>query len=310
MSAVERPLLAIVGQTAVGKSALALRLARRFEGEVVSADSRQVYRYMDLGTAKPSPEERSSVPHHLIDIIDPDDDYSLSLFLRHATEAIEDVHSRARLPILTGGTGQYVWGLLEGWQVPECPPDAALRESLQKRARLHGPAALHQELAGLDPEAARRIDARNLRRVIRALEVRHSSPDHRGDKPRRIAPPYQAKLVGLTLNRVALYQRIDSRVHKLIESGWTDEVRTLLERGYGPELPSMSSLGYGELIQHLKNDVSLNAAVERIKTRTHKLARHQHAWFRLTDPRIHWFDVSNGLGPVEAEVAGWLDLGG
>jgi tRNA dimethylallyltransferase len=302
---VQNRLLAIVGPTSVGKSALALKLAKELLGEIVSADSRQVYRFMDIGTAKPSLEDRSAVPHHLIDVVNPDEDYSLALFLRHAAEAIQNAKNRSMVPILVGGTGQYVWGLLEGWQAPEVPPDHQLRRRLEERARTAGAASLYEELARLDPEAARHVDARNPRRVIRALEVYHGSPDHRSRSRRKAPPPYQTKIIGLSLERTALYQRIDHRVDMMIESGWIEEVRALLDRGYSPELPSLSSLGYGELVQHLDHEMSLDEAVQRIKYRTHRFARQQQAWFRTTDRRIRWFDASS-LDQAEAEVARWL----
>ena len=324
-------LLAIVGPTAAGKSALAIRLAQRLGGEIVSADSRQVYRYMDIGTGKPSAEDRRTVPHHLINVVDPDEEYSLALFLRQAWEAIQSIQARSKLPILVGGAGQYIWGLLEGWQVPGVPPDPGLRSRLEERARAEGAAALHKELAALNPNAAGRIDARNLRRVIRALEVHYASADagasgskkSRGassvsavesslqgryaDPPGRTPPGHQTLVLGLTLERSALYRRIDDRVDGMIESGWVGEVRLLLERGYGPELPSLSSLGYKELAQHLEGKLSLDEAASQIKHRTHRFARQQHAWFRPTDERISWSDAGEGLDRAEAELTRWLD---
>ena len=299
-------LLAIVGPTGVGKSALALSLATRFGGEIVSADSRQVYRYMDIGTAKPSSKDRAAVPHHLIDIVDPDQDFSLVMFLRQASEA---VHSGLRQPgttILVGGTGQWVWALLEGWQVPLVTPDADLRRDLEARAANDGYAALHAELARLDPEAATRIDPRNVRRVVRALEVSLSGAGSAPGQPRKRAPGYQTKVVGLTLDRARLYQRIDRRVEVMIESGWLEEVRALLERGYGSELPSMSGLGYGDLVRHIRGELTLEQAVECIKSRTHRFARHQYAWFRPDDKRIAWYDAGTELGRAETCAARWL----
>ena len=302
----ENRLLAIVGPTAVGKSGLALRLASRHEGEVVGADSRQVYRHMDIGTAKPSVEDRLAAPHHLIDVVDPDDDYSLAHFLKQAGDAIRGIQERSNLPILVGGTGQYVWGLLEGWQVPEVPPDSELRNRLQSRARTEGAAALHQELSGLDPASASRIDASNVRRVIRALERAYASPEPGSVSPAKLPPLYQTKVVGLTLRRSTLYQRVDERVDEMIEAGWVGEVRALLDKGYGPQLPSLSGVGYRELVQHLDGDATLEATVERIKRSNHRLARHQYSWFRPTDRRIEWFDVSAGLHDAEAAVERWL----
>ena len=302
----EDHLLAIVGPTAAGKSALALQLARKLDGEIVSADSRQVYRYLNVGTSKPTAQERSDVPHHLVDIIDPDQDFSLSLFLSRARDAIEDIQCHGKLPILVGGTGQYVWGLLEGWRPPEVPPDPDLRRELEERAKAKGTAALYVELTSLDPEAAARTDGRNLRRVIRALEVFHSSDRTDLGPPGRIPLAYDVKVLGLTLSRPDLYQKIDTRVDNMIGCGWVGEVRGLLERGYSPELPSLSSLGYLELIGHLKDEISLDGAIERIKYRTHRLARSQYAWFRTTDQRIHWSDAIAGFDTAEAAVEQWL----
>jgi tRNA dimethylallyltransferase len=303
---VKKPLLAIVGPTAVGKSALALRIAQRFEGEIVSADSRQVYRYMDIGTATPSAEDRSLVAHHLIDVVDPDGPYGLAQFLSQARAAVRDIHADGKLPILVGGTGQYVWALLEGWQVPEVRPDLGLRGRLEERAGSGGAEALHRELAELDPDAARRIDARNVRRVVRALEVRLSGVDGSSGVPRKRPPPYKTLVLGLTLEREALYRRADDRVDGMIEAGWPDETRRLLGMGYGPELPSMSGLGYGELVEHVAGSLALDEAVQRTKYRTHRLVRQQYAWFRHQDERISWFDAAAGGDAPCAAVREWL----
>lgn len=280
--------VAVVGPTAVGKSDLAMRLARQTGGEIVSADSRQVYRHMDLGTAKPSRADRDEVSHHLVDFVDPDEDYSLALFLKQARAAIDDVVERQRLPIVVGGTGQYVWGLLEGWQVPEVPPNEELRRDLEHRAEADGVQSLYDELVRLDPEAAARVDGRNPRRVIRALEVYHSAGESPTSATKR-PPPFDALIVGLTLERRELYKRIDERVGAMVEAGWLDEVRGLLDRGYALDLPSMSSVGYQELSLHLAGETTLEEAVERIKGRTHRFARQQYNWFQLDDERIHWF---------------------
>ena len=295
-------ILAIVGPTATGKSALAVRLATQLDGEIVSADSRQVYRHMDVGTAKPSAAQRAAVPHHLIDVVDPDEEYSLALFLRQARVAIGDIRSRSRLPILVGGTGQYVWGLLEGWQVPPVQPDPEFRRALEARAVVEGAAALHQELAGLDPVAASRIDPMNPRRVIRALEVYHGSPTP-NSRPSRVSPDFRPLVLGLTRERSALYERIDERVDRMIEAGWVGEVEGLLGSGYPLELPSMSSLGYREIGQHLGGEMGLDEAALKIKQRTRRFARQQYAWFKLEDERIRWFQGSPaGFDAAEAYV--------
>ena len=291
-------LLVIVGPTGVGKSALAMRLARDFDGEIIGADSRQVYRYMSIGTAKPSDADRSEIPHHLVDIIEPDERYSLALFLRDAVPIIHNAQkARGRLLIVVGGTGQYIWGLLEGWQVPEVNPNAKLRESLESRVNEEGVGALHEELRCVDPEAAERVDERNPRRVVRALEVALSGKaDARSGeggeiRPRKIPPDYDAMVVGLTMERAALYARIDARVDAQMAAGWLDEVRGLRDLGYGLQDAALSGLGYGELMRHLDGEVGLEEAVQRIKYRTHRYARQQYNWFRLSDERIKWFDT-------------------
>lgn len=302
----KKPLLAIVGPTAVGKSALAIRLAAHLGGEIVSADSRQVYRHMNIGTAKPSLQDRATVPHHLIDVVDPDEPYSLALFLEQATAAVSEIHTRGRLPILVGGTGQYVWALLEGWQVPRVEPDQRLRQRLEERARFGGAEALHVELAGLDLEAARRIDARNVRRVVRALEVRLSAP--LGGPPSRTRVPIasEALIIGLTIDREALYRQIDDRVNGMIGTGWIEEVRGLISMGYRAGLPSMSGVGYRELTQHIEDRLQFAEAVQRTKYRTHRLARQQYGWFRLNDDRILWFDGDDGFDAPEKAALDWF----
>lgn len=283
--------VAVVGPTATGKSDIAVQIALRHDGEIVGADSRQVYRGMDIGTAKPSPEQRAAVRHHMVDIVEPDEPYSIALYLRQARSAVADILGRGKLPVVAGGSGQYVWGLLEGWQIPEAPPSPELRAKLEARAATEGGEALHRELAESDPEAAGRIDPRNIRRVIRALELRLTSPG--AVSPiRKVPPPFDPVLIGLNLPRAELYQRIDARVEAMMEAGWLAEVRALVDRGFALELPSMSSLGYGELGRCLEGQIELDEAVRTIKTRTHRFARQQHAWFRADDERIAWFDAS------------------
>ena len=308
-------LLVIVGPTGVGKSALAMRLAWDFDGEIIGADSRQVYRRMSIGTAKPSDADRTEIPHHLVDIIEPDERYSLALFLRDARQIIHNAKKlRGMLPMVVGGTGQYVWGLLEGWQVPQVNPNAKLRKELESRVEAEGVGALYEELRRVDADAAERVDGRNPRRVVRALEVALSGGmDAPGggdvERPRKVPPDYDAMVVGLTMERAALYARIDARVDAQIAAGWLDEVRGLRERGYGFEHAAMSGLGYGELMRHLDGDMSLEDAVQRIKYRTHRYARQQHNWFRLGDERIRWLDAPVAdaeYARLVGEVREWL----
>ncbi|MBI2855743.1 MAG: tRNA (adenosine(37)-N6)-dimethylallyltransferase MiaA [Chloroflexi bacterium] len=287
------PLIAIVGPTAVGKSALALELAQRVGGEIVNGDSLLVYRHMDIGTAKPPPGEQALVPHHLVDIIEPDEPYSLALYLAQARVAIEDIHRRGKLPVLVGGTGQYIWGLLEGFSAPQVPPNPLLRARLETQAREEGHDVLWQRLQEVDPAAASRIDPRNVRRVVRALEVYIETGIPFSQAQRRELPACRSLVIGLTLERQRLYQRIDQRVYAMVEQGWPQEVSRLLDMGYPPELPSMSSLGYREMAAYVQGQLPPEEAVAHIKATTHRFARHQYAWFRLKDPRIHWLDADN-----------------
>jgi tRNA dimethylallyltransferase len=303
----EKPLLIIVGPTAVGKTALSLHLAKRLGGEVVSADSRLFYRGMDIGTAKPTTQERSEVSHHLIDIAEPDETVGLAQFKQLAEETISDIHARLRLPILVGGTGQYVRAIVEGWNPPAVPPVPTLRAELEEKARRQGPQALHDQLNELDPDAANLIDARNVRRVIRALEVCLVTGKPFSGQRTRTPPPYSMLTVGLTMDRTALYARADSRVDKMMEHGLAHEVEMLIRAGYGWELPAMSGLGYIQFRQHFDGDATLEDVAEEIKRATHSFIRRQYNWFRLSDPRITWFDVThNNQDDVEELVCQWL----
>lgn len=300
------PLLVIVGPTAVGKSALAVRIARRFGGEIVNADSRQVYRGMEVGTAAPTASERAVAPHHLYGIINPDEGFSLARYLPLATEAIADVHARGRLAVVVGGTGQYVNALAGGWQAPRVAPNAELRERLEAVIAQEGVEAAAQELLEADPEAASRIDLRNPRRVVRALEVVAAmGPGAHGGQS---SPGYRTLMLGLTVSsREELYGRIDARVDAMLAGGWVDEVRGLLEAGYAASLPALSSMGYRELAQHVQGDMALEEAARRIKAAHHRLARQQYTWFKPTDRRISWLEAGDGVGALaEGVVGAWL----
>jgi tRNA dimethylallyltransferase len=282
-------LCVIVGPTAVGKTALAVRLAEAVGGEIVSADSRQVYRGMDVGTAKATPQERAQVPHHLLDILDPDETLSLAQFQELAYAAIDDILARGRVPFLVGGTGQYVIAVVEGWQVPRVPPDGSLREELYRQAEAEGPEALHTRLRELDPIAAGRIDPRNVRRVIRALEVCLTTGQPISQQQQKSPSRYRLLMIGLTLPRSQLYRRIDERAERMIEAGLEDEVRRLIAAGYGFDLPAMSGVGYGQFAAYLAGEVALADVIRDIKRASRRFVRHQDNWFRRDDPRIHWF---------------------
>jgi len=285
--------VAIVGPTGIGKSQLVLKLAQIFGGEIVSADSRQVYRYMDIGTAKPTLEERALVPHHLIDIVNPNEDFTLAQYQQLAYNAIEDVHQRGKTPFLVGGSGLYVWSVLEGWGIPQVPPDPEFRSSLEERAARGGEDELYQELMKVDPAAAQRIDPRNVRRTIRALEVYRSTNIPFSRLQRKETPPFKTLVVGLTADRTELYRRIDSRVERMMEQGLVAEVEMLVKRGYHFGLPSMSGIGYKQAGMYLMGEIILETAVQQIKFETHRIARHQYAWFRLKDERIRWLDIQS-----------------
>ncbi len=283
--------IAIVGPTGVGKSALALKLAQDFHGEIISADSRQVYRYLDIGTAKPTGAEQALAPHHLIDIIDPDQSFSLAQYQELAYKTIDEVSSRGRLPILAGGSGLYVWAVLEGWQIPKVAPDAGLRQRLEDRAAQGESEKLYEELKQLDAEAASCIDPRNVRRVIRALEIKQNPGA--SSKALKTKPTFDELIVGLTTSREALYRRIDERVDSMVSRGLLEEVRSLVNKGYGLELPSMSGIGYRQIGFFLQGKISLDEAIQQVKNESHRLVRQQYNWFGPKDDRIHWFDMDN-----------------
>jgi len=296
--------VAVVGPTGVGKSRLAIRLAQTLNGEIVSADSRQVYRYMDIGTAKPSPEELSLIPHHLINIVNPDEDFNLAQYQQLAYRAIEDIQQRDKLALLVGGSGQYVWSVLEGWGIPQVPPNLEFRHSLEEKAAKFGKDKLYHELMTVDPIAAQRIDRHNVRRVIRALEVHRGTKTPPSQLQYKKAPPFNTLIIGLTADRGELYRRIDLRVDQMIRQGLVGEVEKLMNMGYGLNLPAMSSIGYKQIGMSLKGELTLAAAIAQIKFETHRVARHQYAWFQLKDDRIKWFDIqSKGDSQIATSLA-------
>jgi tRNA dimethylallyltransferase len=294
MKTMRERLVAIVGPTGVGKSRIALRVAQELGAEIVGADSRQVYLGMDIGTAKPGPQERRLVPHHLIDIVEPNGDFSLARYQQLAYETIAAVEGRGKIPFLVGGTGLYVWAVVEGWDIPRVAPDTRFRQHLEARAALGEGDTLFRELAQVDPESAQRIDPRNVRRVIRALEVSRTAAVPFSRLRRKTPPPFETRIIGLTMERAALYRRLDARVDHMIADGLVEEVRRLVEMGYGFELTAMSGIGYGQIGRFLAGNMTLEAAVEQIKTETRHFARRQYNWFRLSDERIAWFNVEDG----------------
>ncbi len=297
-------LAVLVGPTAVGKTEAALELAESLSAEIISADSRYLYRGMDIGTAKPTPAELARVPHHLIDVTTPDQPWSLSQYQAAAQAAIDAIRERGRLPLLVGGTGQYVRALTEGWLLPAGAPQGPVRAELDEALARAGLAPLVARLQALDPASAARIDLRNPRRVIRALEVVLTTGESFAAQRRRQAPPYTSVLLGLTRPRPELYARIDARVDAMLAAGLVAEVEGLVARGYGWDLPAMSALGYRQIGAYLRGECSLDDAVAQIKRDTRQFVRRQANWFKPTDPAIRWF--SAGSASTVAEMADHL----
>jgi tRNA dimethylallyltransferase len=294
----EPPLVLLAGPTGVGKSALALELAERLDGEIISADSRQVYRGMAIGTAQPSPEELARVPHHLVACLAPDQPFSAAQFVDVAEQALATIAGRGRLALLIGGTYHYVQALLDRLELPRVPPRWEYRRQLEGLVATAGSGALYARLEELDPAAAAEISPANPRRLIRALEVIEATGRPFSEVGRRKGQPREALRLALTMPRAELYARIDARVDAMIGAGWLDEIRALLAAGFDPRLPALTSTGYRELIRHLHGEVALDEAIRLVKYSTHAYARRQYAWLRR-DPRIEWLEQ----GPDLVETA-------
>lgn len=299
-----RPPLALVGPTAVGKTDLSLVLAEALGAEIVSVDSMLVYRGMDVGTAKPSDAERARVPHHLIDVAEPSEPFSVARFQSCARGVLDEIHGRGREAFLVGGSGLYFRAIVDDLEFPGTDPDT--RTDLERQVATLGPERLYERLASMDPVAAARIEPGNVRRIVRALEV----PAITGRPFSSFAAAWEryepgaVRAAGLRMSRELLLVRIDARVHDMLDGGWLDEVRALIERGFGGWLTSTQAIGYAELARHLGGDMTLDDAVEATVKRTSNLARRQIAWFRR-DPRIRWFDVDErgamaALGDIRA----------
>jgi tRNA dimethylallyltransferase len=250
---------------------------------------------MDIGTAKPSPSERRLVPHHLFDIINPTDEFSLAQYQQLAYQVIHDIHQRRKLPMLVGGSGQYVWAVLEGWEIPLIPPNPELRANFEKVASDQGIEELYRRLQLVDPAAALKIDKRNIRRVIRALEVSLQAGVPFSELRVKKTPDFNTIIIGLTAERAELYRRIDSRVDDMVRLGLIAETGKLVQMGYDFTLPSLDSIGYRQIGLMLKGQISQDEAIRQIKVDNHRFVRHQYAWFRLKDKRIHWFNIGNDI---------------
>ena len=294
------PLLAIVGPTATGKTDVSVLAAQKLGAEIISADSMLVYRHMDIGTAKPTAGERGGVAHHMIDVVDPDEEYNVAIYSEQVGGICEGILKRNKLPLLVGGTGLYVKAVVDGYSFSEAGTDPGLRLRLQKECESMGREALHHKLGQVDPETAARLHVNDVKRVIRALEVYYlTGQTISAGSGRRCQDRERLIIFGLTMDRGELYARIEKRVDRMIAHGLVDEVRRLLEKGYSEKMTSMQGLGYKEIILYLKGILSLEEAVELLKKRTRNFAKRQLTWFRR-DNRIRWIDVN---GRKTADVA-------
>jgi len=294
-------LVVLCGPTAVGKTNAAIALAPRLNAEIVCADSRTVYRGMDIGTAKPTPVQRARVPHHLLDIAEPDQVVTLATYRDKAVQVITDLRTRRRVPLLTGGSGLYIRAVVDGLTIPQVPPDAALRAQMESDERAH-PGRLRAKLQRVDPQAAARIHPRNIRRLVRALEV-YERTGQAISSLQRTDPIGAAVQVALTMDREALYSRIDARVDEQLAAGLVAEVEQLLAQGYAPTLPAMRGLGYKEIAEYLQGRVGREEAVRRLKRNTRHFSKRQFTWFRR-DSRIRWLDVTTLTSDQVAEEIG------
>lgn len=288
----KQPIVLIIGPTAVGKTALSLSIAQQFNGEIISGDSMQVYRGMDIGTAKATLKERSIVPHHLIDILDPSEPFSVQQFQKLARLEIDQITSRGNMPIVAGGTGLYVEALVYEYQMPNVTEDPVYRQKWWQYAEDNGAVALHQELERVDPSSAKRIHPNDTKRIIRAMEVTEQTGIPFSELTKKGESRYDALWLGLTMPRDQLYERINQRVDLMMEEGLLDEVKRLREAGYHLPLTSIQAIGYKEIYQYLEGELSLEAAIDRIKKGTRNYAKRQLSWFRRM-PNIHWFDVTD-----------------
>ncbi|MGE5223941.1 MAG: tRNA (adenosine(37)-N6)-dimethylallyltransferase MiaA [Omnitrophica WOR_2 bacterium] len=299
-------LIVVVGPTAVGKTEFALELAERFQGEIVSADSRLFYMGMDIGTAKPTQSQLARVPHHLINVTTPDQNWSLAQFQQKARQEISEIQERGHLPFLVGGTGQYIRAVTQEWDIPRVAPDPTLRTALEEWSAKIGAQGLHRRLEVIDPQAASSIDARNVRRTIRALEVILSTGKRFSAQKRQSKSPYHLFILGLTRPRQELYARIDARIEAMLNAGLVNEVQGLLKE-YPSDLPAFSAIGYREIILYLNGKITLEEAARQIKRNTRIFVRRQANWFKNTDPDIHWLDVvPNIVHEAEKMIIKWM----
>jgi tRNA dimethylallyltransferase len=291
----------------VGKTKVSIALSERLAGEIISADSRLLYRAMDIGTAKPTLKERARVPHHLLDVADPDQTWDLAQYVAAARAAIHQISANQRLPILVGGTGQYVRAIVEGWNPSSGEPDMDYRREMEMLAEGEGSAALHARLKAVDPVRAAELDHRNVRRVIRALEIHRQTGKPASEQRGLVSVDYDILQLGLTLERELLYERVDHRIDQMLESGLIEEVSGLLAQGYACSLASMSAIGYAQICAHLSGEISLDHAIAEMRRKTRQLIRYQYNWFKLDDPSIRWLEADQMIeDKALAELKPWL----
>ncbi len=297
------PVIILLGATGVGKTKVSLELAEKINGEILSIDSRLFYRGMNIGTAKPSEEELNRVPHHFINIAEPDEVWNLGRFQKEAKKKIVEIHNRGNLPICVGGTGQYIQAITQGWDIPELKEDFAMRDALNAWGGEIGKEGLYERLKTLDPLAAKQIDARNLRRTVRALEVILRTgklfSEQRSQKPL----PYRILQIGLSRPREEIYARVEQRVESMMKAGFLEEVKILLKK-YPPDLRSFSAIGYKQLIAYLQGELPLEEAVEDIVRKTKLYVRRQNTWFKPDDPLIKWVEMGEGVGEKIEDLVG------
>ncbi len=295
MSSDKKTVLIVIGPTAVGKTDLSIELAQKLNGEIISADSRLFYRGMDIGTAKPTKEQMARITHHLIDCADAREVWSLAVYREKVYQIIEEIFSRGKLPILVGGTGQYIRAITEGWELPPQEPDDSMRNMLEKWAKTIGKDELHRKLQILDPAAAVEIDPTNVRRTIRALEVIFLTGRRFSEQRRKSVPKYAFWIIGLKRPREDLYQRIDHRIEEMFQQGLVDETKALLDRGLTDSDPSLSAIGYREVVEYLQGKITLDEAKAKMRKKTREFVRRQRNWFKPDDENIRWYDLSEDV---------------
>lgn len=314
MVEIEPEIPILLGPTAVGKTAVSISLAQKLQAEIVSADSRLVYKFLNIGTAKPILDEMRGIPHHLIDIVEPDENFTVADFKNLAYEKINEIQASAKTPLVVGGTGLYVRALVDNPSFQDLPSDPELRDEILREIDVKGQQALFDELRKIDPEAAEKIHPNNIPRLVRAIEVVRSKRERfsdavKRDMERSVAEnPFRWKLIGLNMDRELLYERINRRVRLMFDAGWIDEVNKILGMGYTGDEKPLKGLGYRDIIALIRGETSLDTAIENIARDTRRFAKRQMTFFRKI-PDIHWIKLENGYD-IDVEVAGILEIVG